>query len=79
MLQANFQQTTDTKFHSQATFLLSGRGTGTIPSASNDENYDRQESVFKLTLSILANVVGGALVLTAMFNLPIILAVIWDI
>lgn len=79
MQQVIFQQTSGTKFHSQATYLLPGHGTGTKTPASNDENYQQEESVFKMTMSVLANVIGGALLLTAMFNLPIILAVIWDI
>ena len=79
MQQVIFQQTSGTKLHSQATYLLPGHGTGTKNPASNDENYQQEESVFKITMSVLANVIGGALLLTAMFNLPIILAVIWDI
>jgi hypothetical protein len=79
MRQVLFNQTTDTKFHSQASYLLPGHGTGTANPASNDENYLQEESAFELTLSVLANVIGGAILLAAMFNLPVILAVIWDI
>ena len=79
MQQVIFQQTTATKPHSQATYLLPGHGTGTMTPASNDESYLQEESVFKMTLSVLANVIGGGLLLAAMFNLPVILAVIWDI
>jgi len=79
MQQVIFNQTTNTKFHSQASYLLPSHGTGTVNAASNDENYLQEESTFKLTLSVLANVIGGAILLAAMFNLPVILAVIWDI
>ena len=79
MQQVIFHQTTATKPRSQATYLLPGHGTGTRAPASNDETYLQEESVFKMTLSVLANVIGGGLLLAAMFNLPIILAVIWDI
>jgi len=79
MQQLIFQQSTDTTLHPQATYTSPGHGTGTGSPASNDENYLQEESVFKMTLSVLANVIGGALLLATMFNLPIILAVIWAI
>jgi len=34
----------------------------------------REESGFKMTLSVLANVIGGTLLLSAMFVLPYVLA-----
>lgn len=79
MQQVIFQPTTGTKLDSQATYLLPGHGTGTSNPASNDKNYLQEESIFRMTLSVLANVIGGAILLAAMFNLPIILAVIWGI
>ena len=79
MQQLLFQPTTVTKFQPQATYLLPGHGTGTRTPASNDESYLQEESVLKMTLSVLVNVIGGALLLAAMFNLPVLLAVIWDI
>lgn len=58
--------------------LFPGHGTGSKIPASNDESYLQEESPLKMTLSVLANVVGGTVFLTAMFNLPVILAVIWS-
>ena len=52
MQQVISQQTTATKPHSQATYLLPGHGTGTRSPASNDEHFLQEESVFKMTLSV---------------------------
>ena len=79
MRQASFHQPGVIKFQSQATSMLPGHGTGAKTPASNDENYEQEESAGKMILSVLGNVVGGAILLTAMFNLPIILAVIWGL
>ena len=79
MQQLIFQQSTDTTVHPQATYTLPGHGTGTGNPASNDETYLQEESGIRLLLSVLGNVVGGSVLLAAMFNLPVILAVIWGI
>ena len=78
MQQVFFRQASGTKLHAQATHTLPGHDNSTKTPASNDDSYLQEESVFRLTLSVLANVVGGVILLAAWFNLPIILAVIWD-
>ena len=79
MQQVNSQRVTAIKFHPQATHCMPGHGTGARSPASNDENYQQEISTLKMTMSVLANVVGGSVLLAAMFNLPIVLAVIWGI
>jgi len=59
--------------------MLPGHGTGAKTLASNDASYLQEESAGKMILSVLGNVVGGAILLTAMFNLPVILAAIWGL
>jgi len=75
MRHSNSQRVTAIKFQSQATQWLPGHGTGAANPASNDETYLQEETGIKLVLSVLANVVGGAAMLAAMFNL----AAIWSI
>lgn len=79
MQRAVFQQATGIKFKSRADQLLPGHDNGENTPASNDASYQQQQSVLKFSLSVLANVVTGAILLAAMFNLPIILAVIWGL
>jgi len=84
MQQSIFQQVNPTEQHlrsggPRSGMLSPGHGTGSKTPACNDECYLQEESLLKMMLSVLANVVGGAIFLTAMFNLPVILAVIWDI
>jgi len=79
MQRSNSQLVTAIKFHSQATHCLPGHGTGAVSRASNDETYLQEETGLKFMLSVLANVIGGAVLLAAMFNLPVILAAIWGI
>lgn len=79
MRQLNFQQTSAIQYQSQAAGMLPGHGTGAKIPASNDAAYVQEESVSKMVLAVLGNVVGGAIFLAAMFNLPIILAVIWGL
>jgi len=79
MQRAVFQQATGIKFKSRADQLLPGHDNAEKTPASNDASYQQQQSVLKFSLSVLANVVTGAILLAAMFNLPIILAVIWGL
>ena len=79
MQQAIFLHTKGVNSYTAASRLVPGHGTGTKTPASNDANYVQQESTLKFALVVLANVVGGAVLLAAMFNLPIILAVIWGL
>lgn len=79
MQQAFTQQATPIKFQSQAADMLPGHGTGTKNPASNDDIYQQETSAVKMVLSVLANVVGGIVLLAALFNLPVILAAIWGL
>ena len=79
MRHSNSQRVTAIKFHSQATLCLPCHGTDEVSRASNDETYLQEETGLKFMLSVLANMVGGAALLAAMFNMPVILAVIWGI
>ena len=66
--------------YQQATFVhgrtgtMSGHGTGMGEQAANDSSFREQTSPFKLVLSVLANVVGGTFLLSAMFVIPHIIA-----
>ena len=50
-----------------------------IDPIKNEWSFPQQQPGVQMALSVLANVVGGAVLLAAMFNLPVILAVIWGI
>lgn len=79
MRHSSSQRVTAIKFHSQATHCLPGHGTGAVSPASNDETYLQEETGLKFMWSVLGNVIGGVALLVAMFNMPVILAVIWGI
>ncbi len=70
MQRAIFQQTNITHIQTQATRLLPGHGTGVENRAINDEIYHDESSSLMVVLSVLANVVGGVLLLCGMFVLP---------
>jgi hypothetical protein len=53
---------------------LPGHGTGLVEQASNDDLIQDEPSMFKLVVSVLANVVGGTLLLSGMFVMPHIIA-----
>jgi len=74
MQQVLFHQARHTKFQTQATYMLPGHGTGTKIPASNDEIYQDENSAGQVVLSVLANVVGGALLLSGLLSLPYVLA-----
>ena len=74
MQRAIFQTTTITPFQTQATRVLPGHGTGAGDEAINDDVYHDKNSLLKEIFSVLANVVGGALLLSAMFILPHVIA-----
>ena len=84
MQQITIQQVIATERHprpggSGLNRIFPGHGTGSKIPASNDESYLQEESPLKMALSVLANVVGGTVFLAVMFNLPVLLAVIWGI
>ena len=61
-------------FQSQATRLLPGHGTGLFTRAVNDDDFDEQPSSLQMVFSVLANVLGGALLLASLFVLPHVVA-----
>ena len=71
MQRADYQQATFVHGH---TSTVSGHGTGMGGNAANDDSFQEQPSMLKLVLSVLANVIGGSLLLSAMFVMPHIIA-----
>ena len=69
-----FQQAEVTQIRSQASRVLPGHGTGIGEQAINDDVYRDDDSLFRLVFSVLGNVIVGALLLSAMFVLPHIVA-----
>lgn len=67
-------------FHQQATLKLKqtqalpGHGVGLTEQASNDDSFQGEPSMFNWVLSVLANVIGGSLLLSGMFFLPQVIA-----
>jgi hypothetical protein len=74
MQPALFHQTTITHVQTQASRVLPGHGTGMEIEAVNDELYQDDNSPLRLTLLVMANVIGGTLLLSGMFYLPHLLA-----
>ena len=74
MQRAIFQATTITPFQTQASRVLPGQITGAQDQAINDDAYHDKNSLLKEVFSVLANVVGGALLLSAMLILPHVIA-----
>jgi len=70
MQRAVFNQATITQIQTQATRVLPGHGTGMNDRAVNDEIYHDENSPLRLVFSVIANVVGGTLLLSGMFYLP---------
>ena len=70
MQRAVFQQATITQIQSQATRVLPGHGTGLDDLSVNDEFFNDENSLLRLVFSVLANVVGGTLLLSGMYFLP---------
>ena len=60
----------------QASYLP-GHGSGIEEDAANDQSYAVEPTGVKLVLSVLANAIGGALLLLAMFLLPQITALVF--
>ncbi len=64
------QQATITPTHLQANHVTPGHGTGIDDVACNDEIYQEESSSATMLLSVMANLVGGAVFLSGMFALP---------
>ncbi len=77
MQRALFQQANTSQIQTQATPMLPGHGTGVAGDAVNDEVYHAETGVIRFVLSVLANVIGGGLLLSGMFFLPHLLAEIF--
>jgi len=71
---AIFQQVTPIQFQSQATRVLPGHGNGVAEQAVNDDNYCDENSLLRMMFLVLANVIGGALLLSGLFVVPHVLA-----
>lgn len=74
MQRAIFRDTTPIHFHSQATRILPGHGTGLSAEAVNDDDYIEGPSSLRMVFSVLANVLGGGLLLASLFLLPQLVA-----
>jgi len=79
MQRAVYQQMTFAGFQTQATRVVPGHGTGLEEQAVNDESFrddtsQKEDSLLMLVMSVLANVVGGSLLLSGMFFLPHLIA-----
>jgi hypothetical protein len=74
MQRAVFPQATFTQIQTQASRVLPGHGTGMGDQAVNDDVYHDENSPLRLVFSVLANVVGGTLLLSGMFYLPHVIA-----
>ena len=62
------------QFQTQASRVLPCHGAGLEEQEANDEPGQEESSLLRLVFSVLANVVGGTILLSAMFVLPHIIA-----
>ena len=74
MQRAISPRSTVKQFQTQATRVLPGHGTAVDGAASNDDIYHDQNTPLGMVLSVLANVIGGILLLSGMFFLPQLIA-----
>jgi hypothetical protein len=70
MQRAVLQQATLIDVPAQSMRVVSGQTAGLENQAVNDDSYQGESSSLRLVLSVLANVIGGTVLLTAMFVLP---------
>jgi len=64
------QQATITPIHLQANHVTHGHGTGIDDVACNDEIYQEESTRVTMLLSVMANLAGGAVLLSGLFVLP---------
>lgn len=69
-----FQQVEITRVQSQAIRVMPGHGTGKPDDAINDDVYHDETSPLRQVFYVLGNVIGGVLLLSALFVLPHVLA-----
>jgi len=70
MQQVLFQHKDCTGMDSRACREMPGHGTGMPQAAANDDRYDGEDHLLWRVLSVLGNVIGGALLLSVLFLLP---------
>ena len=68
------QQATFTQIQTGATRVLPGHETSVDDQAVNDDIYHDGNSPIRMLFSVLANVVGGTLLLSGLFYLPHVIA-----
>ena len=76
MQRSVFQQATFTQIQTQVTHVLPGHDAGVDDQAVNDDIYHDESSLARLVFSVLANVIGGTLLLSGMFYLPHVIAIL---
>jgi len=74
MQQVLFQPGDFTGMDSRVCREWPGHGTGVQQEAANDDCYDAEISTIRLVLSVVGNVIGGALLLAGLVLLPHIVA-----
>ena len=68
------QQATFTQIQTQASRVFPGHDASVGEQAVNDDIYHDEDSPVRLVFSVLANVIGGTLLLFGMFYLPHVIA-----
>ena len=68
------QQATFTQIQTGATRVLPGHDASMDEQAVNDDIYHDENSPIRMVFSVLANVIGGTLLLSGMFYLPHVIA-----
>ena len=76
MHRAVFQQATFTQIQTQAVRTLPEHDADVGDQAVNDDIYHDENSPVRLVFSVLANVIGGTLLLSGMFYLPHVIAIL---
>lgn len=74
MQRALFSNTAFTQVHSQATRIVPRHSVDLEDEACNDKNYRDESSLLRLVFSVLANVIGGVVLLSSMYAFPHIIA-----
>jgi len=74
MQRALFSHTAFTQIHTQATRVVPKHAADLDEKASNDEHYHDENSLLRMVFSVLANVIGGVILLSGMYAMPHIIA-----
>ena len=70
------QKATFTQIHTGATRVLPDHDARLDDQAVNDDIYHDENSPIRMVFSVLANVIGGTLLLSGMFYLPHVIAIL---